>query len=68
MEHVEGSTVRWSFRLHPDGCWTWLLGGADGVPDQVSESCPNFGMAIADAVRHGFNPERHLWAIAHRDW
>jgi hypothetical protein len=66
MEHAEQTIVRWSFFLHPDGCWTWLLGGDGGMPDQVSEPCTNFGMVVADAVRHGFNPERHLWAVSRK--
>jgi len=68
MERIEQTSVRWSFFLHPDGCWTWVLGGGDGMADQISGRCANFGMVVADAVRHGFNPERHLWSVSHRDW
>jgi len=68
MNTTESSAVRWTFILHPDGLWTWRLAAGDGMPDQVSGTCGSAGAVMADAVRHGFNPERHLWTVAHQDW
>lgn len=61
-------TYRWHFVLQADQCWSWKRLGDDGSVDETSETCADFGKAVAHALRHGFNPRRHLWIVDHHQW
>ena len=40
----------------------------DGTVDPVAGTPADFGKAVAEALRLGFDPERHTWVIEHRHW
>jgi len=60
--------IRWNFIRQADGRWTWQRVRVAGDPDWVSEEHTDLGKLIADAVRHGFLPERHFWVVTQKGW
>ena len=58
--------MRWNFLLHPDGSWSWQRVRVNDATDQVSGQHTDFARAVADALRLGFDPERHLWVVEHK--
>lgn len=40
----------------------------DGTANPVSGPHADFGKAVAEALRLGFDPEGHVWVVEHRHW
>ena len=68
---VPGNTkaLHWQFirdRVHDS--WSWRSVRADGSIERTSAPHAEFGKAVSDAVRNGFNPAGQHWLIADREW
>ena len=68
MPSKDEPSRRWHFVLQANECWTWERLAGDGSIDQVSETCADFGKAVAHALRHGFKPGSHQWTVDHHQW
>ena len=59
-------TARWQFVMHQDPygeVWTWRRLMFDGSIEFTSEPHADFGKAVIDAVRNGFQPKQHPWVV-----
>jgi hypothetical protein len=43
--------------------WTWRVLLADGTTSSSTQSFETYGVAIHDAIRHGFLPSEHEWSV-----
>jgi hypothetical protein len=58
--------IRWQFVERAedrDVAWTWRVLFADGTITVSSHSFASYGIAVHDAIRHGFLPSEHDWAV-----
>jgi hypothetical protein len=58
--------IRWQFveaARGRDVSWTWRVVLADGSTDSSTQSFETYGVAIHDALRHGFLPSEHEWSV-----
>lgn len=59
----EGSMgMRWHF-VEIDRRWTWRLVTAQGAVLATSNPCEDYGAAVTDALRNGFQPAIHYWHV-----
>ena len=65
MNHDPHKLAHWQFVCHDDGteAWTWRRAGPDGLLEASSEPMQNYGKAVADAIRHGFQPKVDSWTV-----
>lgn len=65
MDHNLHKLAHWQFVCHDDGAeaWTWRRAGPDGLLEASSEPMQNYGKAVADAIRHGFQPKTDSWTV-----
>jgi hypothetical protein len=54
--------MRWHF-VEMDRRWTWRLVTAHGAVVGASIPCNDYGSAIMDALRYGFQPTVHHWHV-----
>jgi hypothetical protein len=64
----DNDRIRWNFIHQGDGRWIWQRARVAGTTDWISEVHADFGKLVADAVRHGFIPERHFWVVTQKRW
>ena len=58
--------IRWQFvetARGRDVSWTWRVLLADGTTNASLQSFETYGVAVHDAIRHGFFPSEHEWSI-----
>jgi len=58
--------ARWHFVMHRDSkgaAWTWRRVHVDGSIERTSEPHTDYGRAVNDAVRNGFQPDRDSWVL-----
>jgi hypothetical protein len=53
----------WHFRQQGNGVWAWQHSYAHGGASGFSLPHGSFGSAIADAISHGFSPQKHQWEV-----
>ena len=58
--------VRWKFVQESEKQWVWHRLKDDGELVETSQSLPDFGAAIWDALRGGFSPKKHSWVVITR--
>jgi hypothetical protein len=65
MKHELHKLSHWQFVCHDDGAeaWSWRRAGPDGGIEASSEPMQNYGKAVADAIRHGFQPKSDSWTV-----
>jgi hypothetical protein len=58
--------VQWQFvevSAAPKSRWYWRKFLASSALETVSEEFSDYGLAVSDALRHGFKPKRHHWSV-----
>jgi len=68
MDATERAVVRWIFKRHPDGRWSWVRSTMGESSSQTSELCDDFGKVMAHAIRHGFDSRQHIWIVENQGW
>lgn len=61
--------VQWQFvevSATPKDRWLWKKVPASDAPETVSAEFADYGLAVCDALRHGFRPKRHYWSTITR--
>jgi hypothetical protein len=43
--------------------WTWRLAGPSSGVETSPHSYPNYGAAVMDAIKHGFQPSADHWTV-----
>src|SRR5688572_7662805 len=58
--------VQWQFvevSAAPKSRWYWRKFLASSALETLSEEFSDYGLAVSDALRHGFKPKRHPWSV-----
>ncbi len=64
---ITHSPVNWAFILHDENQWIWRQLRIDGSIELHSSSqFPGFGVAVVDAIKHGFSPKEQHWVMTNK--
>lgn len=59
--------VAWAFILHDENQWIWRQLRIDGsIEFHSSSRLPGFGVAVVDAIKHGFSPKEQHWVVTNK--
>jgi hypothetical protein len=65
----DDSLGNWAFIHHADKSrWTWRQLKMDGSIELTSSPFSDFGAVVGDALKHGFRPKEHHWAVTNKNW